>query len=122
MNLLGHKLLRPSIFNFQKRNFSLIFIMNIKAITHLVHAEQLWSSEIQKIKAAFGGLDELPREPGRITVSSLDRERLIDLLRTSKKTRRLAQSALKDQSMCNPETLKEDADNADAVCVKQNRL
>ena len=113
----GGKLPEPCELLLCSENFSLIFIMNIKAIAHLVRAEQLWSSEIQKIKAAFGGLDELPREPGRITVSSLDRERLIDLLRTSKKTRRLAQSALKDQSMCNPETLKEDADNADAVAL-----
>lgn len=93
-------------------------IMNVKVISHLVRAEQLLRSERPKIKAAFGGLDELPREPGRITVSSLDRERLIDLLGTSKKTRRIAQSALTDQSMYNPERLKEDAGNAVALNIR----
>jgi len=91
--------------------------MNVKVISHLMHAQQLLSSERPKIKAAFGGLEELPREPGRRTVSSLDRERLIDLVSTSKKTRQIVLSALEDQSMYDPERLKADADKADAVSL-----
>lgn len=86
-------------------------IMNGKAVSHLVRAEQLW-------KTAFGGLAELPREPGRITVSYLDGERLNDLLKTSKQMRQIAQSALTDQSICNPERLKEDEGNAVALNIR----
>ena len=92
-------------------NFFQMMIMNGKAVSHLVRAEQLW-------KAAFGGLAELPREPGRITVSYLDGERLIDLLKTSKQMRQIAQSALTDQSMYDPERLKEYEGNAVALNIR----